>query len=128
MSTNPTDCKYSPTHEWYRLQADVVTIGITAYATGQLADITYVELPAVGSTVDANQPCGEIESVKATSELFTVIGGEIVEVNTTLADAPEQVNNDPFSHGWMVKIRVSDASPLGALMNADAYNDLIASS
>jgi glycine cleavage system H protein len=125
VSPSPTDRKYSRTHEWFLLQADVVTIGITRFAADELTDITFVDLPAVGSTVAAGQACGEIESVKATSELFTAVGGEVIEVNQTLADAPQQVNNDPFGQGWMLKIRVSDPSSLDKLMDAGAYDEML---
>lgn len=126
MSATPTDRKYSKTHEWFLLEGDVVTVGITQFAADELTDITFVDLPAVGSTVIAGQACGEIESVKATSELFATVGGEVVEVNEDLADAPERVNNEPFGQGWMLKIRVGDRSPLDALMDAAAYDEMIA--
>ena len=126
MSTTPADRKYSKTHEWFLLEGDVVTVGITQFAADELTDITFVDLPAVGSTVTAGQACGEIESVKSTSELFTAVGGEVVEINEDLADAPERVNNEPFGKGWMLKIRAGDRSPLDALMDAAAYDEMIA--
>jgi glycine cleavage system H protein len=127
VSSTPTDRKYSKTHEWFLVAGDVVTVGITRFATEQLADITFVDLPAVGLAVTAGKPCGEIESVKATSELFTAVSGEVVEVNTALASAPELVNNDPYGRGWMVRIRTQDRSPLDALMDAAAYDGMLAS-
>jgi glycine cleavage system H protein len=125
--STPTDRKYSQTHEWFQAAGDVVTIGITAFATEQLADITFVDLPAVGTAVTAGKACAEIESVKATSELFTALSGEVVEVNTALGSAPELVNNDPYGRGWMVRIRPADCSPLNALMDAAAYDEMLAS-
>ena len=126
MDSSPSDRKYTKTHEWLLVQGDTVTIGITQFATEQLADITFVDLPAVGSKVSAGQACGEIESVKATSELFTAVSGEVVAVNAALGDAPELVNNDPYGQGWMVKIRASDLSDLDALMDAAEYDAMLA--
>ncbi len=126
MSSSPSDRKYTKTHEWLLVQGDTVTIGITQFATEQLADITFVELPAVGSKVSAGQACGEIESVKATSELFTAVSGEVVAVNTELGDAPELVNNDPYGQGWMVKVRATDLSELDSLMDAAEYDAMLA--
>lgn len=126
MSATPSDRKYSKTHEWFMIKGDIVTIGITRFATDQLADITFVDLPAVGTPVTAGKACGEIESVKATSELFTAVSGEVTEINTTLATAPEMVNDDPYGQGWMIKIRVTDPGPLGALMDAALYDEMLA--
>lgn len=119
---NPTDLKYLDTHEWFRADGDVVTVGITQFAADELTDITFVDLPAVGTEVRAGKPFGEIESVKATSELITAIGGVIKEVNTRLADQPELVNNDPFKEGWMVRIKSSDPAVLSRLMDSAAYD------
>ena len=123
----PTDRKYSRTHEWFAVDGDVVTVGITQFAADELTDITYVDLPKVGTLVKPDQEFGEIESVKATSELVSAVGGEIIEVNPELADAPELVNNDPFGAGRMVKIKTADLSPLEDLMDAAAYDDFCAS-
>ena len=117
----PTDRKYSRTHEWFAVDGDVVTVGITQFAADELTDITYVDLPKVGTLVEPDREFGEIESVKATSELVSAVGGEIIEVNPELADAPELVNNDPFGAGCMVKIKATDLSPLKDLMDAAAY-------
>lgn len=117
----PADRKYSKTHEWHQVDGNVVTIGITQFAADELTDITYVELPAKGKSVTAGKACAEIESVKATAELFSAVGGTVVAVNETLNDRPELVNEDPFGSGWMVKIEVSDLSPLETLMDAKAY-------
>ncbi len=117
----PNDRKYADSHEWFKLEGDVVTIGITQFAADELTDITYVDLPTVGGKVDAGKELGEIESVKATSELYTVVAGEVVEINEELGDAPELVNDDPFSRGWMVKLKTSDVSPFDKLMDAATY-------
>lgn len=126
MSASPSDRKYTKTHEWFCVQGDVVTIGITKFATEQLADITFVDLPVVGSQVTAGQACGEIESVKATSELFTAVSGEVVEANKALADAPELVNNDPYGQGWMIRVKAADLSELDSLLDAAAYDSMLA--
>jgi len=126
VSPTPSDRKYTKTHEWCLAEGDVVTIGITQFATDQLADITFVDLPSIGTRVTAGQACGEIESVKATSELYTAVSGEVIEVNKALGDAPELVNNDPYGQGWMVKIRAANLSELDALMDAAAYDRLLA--
>lgn len=117
----PADCRFLDTHEWFKTDGDVVTIGVSQYAADELTDITYVDLPAVGTKVAAGKEVGEIESVKATSELLTAVGGEVVEINADLEDAPELVNNEPFEGGWMVKIRSDDLGPLEKLMDAAAY-------
>lgn len=122
----PTDRKYSKTHEWYKAEGHVVTIGITEFAAKQLTDITYVQLPQVGAKATAGSEVGEIESVKATSPLYSALSGQVVEVNSRLNDAPETVNDDPFGAGWMVKIQAADLSPLNALMDAKAYEQFMA--
>ena len=122
----PSDRKYSESHEWYLVDGDVVTMGITQYAADELTDITYVELPELGTPVVAGQPCGELESVKATSDLSCAVGGEVVERNDELADEPEKINEDAFGTGWMLKIRVTDPSPLEKLMDAAAYEKHVA--
>lgn len=122
MSPVPTDRKYSKTHEWFLVERpDVVRIGITKFAADELTDITFVALPAVGKKIEPGAAFGEIESVKATSELFSAVGGEVIEVNSALADQPELVNNDSFEGGWMIKLRSPDLSPLQNLMDAAAY-------
>ena len=122
----PTDRRYSTTHEWYKLEGDVVTMGITQFAADELTDITYVELPKEGSRVEAGQACGELESVKATSDLYSAVSGEVVARNADLSDHPEKINEDAFNAGWMLKIRVKDRAPLDALMDAKAYETQIA--
>lgn len=117
----PNDRKYSKTHEWFRAEGDIVTIGITKFAADELTDITYVQLPAKGATVSAGKPFGEIESVKATSDLYSAIDGVVVEINAKLDKQPELVNNDSFNEGWMIKVRCGDLSKLDGLMDAAAY-------
>lgn len=120
--SSPSDNRYTDSHEWFRTQGDIVTMGITQYAVDELTDITYVEMQEVGSTVDSGDALGEIESVKATSDVYSPISGEIIEVNGQLGDDPSLVNTDPYGEGWLLKIRVSDASALSALMDSDAYD------
>ena len=117
----PTDRKYAETHEWFRADGDVVTVGISQFAADELTDITYVEVLEVGTPVEAGKEFGEIESVKATSELISAISGEIIEVNPALADAPELVNEDAYGAAWMAKIKAGDLSPLDGLLDAAAY-------
>ncbi len=123
----PTDRKYSKTHEWYKADGNVVTVGITEFAANQLTDITYVQLPQAGAKLDAGAEIGEIESVKATSPLYTAVGGEVVEANDGLNDKPETVNQDAFEAGWMIKVRAADMGPLDGLMDAGQYEAFMAS-
>ncbi len=118
----PANLKYSESDEWFALDGDIVTIGITDYAQDQLNDIVYVEFRDPGDSIDAGDSFGEVESVKAASELYSVVPGEIAEVNTALEDEPETVNADPFGAGWMVKIRAADLAGLDGLMDAAAYD------
>jgi len=118
----PADLKYAKSDEWFRVDGDVVTIGISDYAQDQLNDIVYVEFKSVGDSIDAGDSFGEVESVKAASELYSVIGGEITEINEDLEDTPETINGDPYGAGWLVKLKASDLSGLDALMDADAYS------
>ncbi len=117
----PTDRKYSESHEWFTEGDGVVTLGITQFAADELTDVTYIELPTVGKKVTAGDAIGEVESVKATAEVTTAVGGEIIEVNATLADQPELVNDDAFVKGWMVKIHPDSSEPLTKLMDAGQY-------
>jgi glycine cleavage system H protein len=123
--TPPADLRYTKDHEWARSEDDLVTVGITAYAVEQLGDITLVTLPEPGTTVDVGDSFGDLDSVKAVSELYAPISGEIVECNEGLEDAPEQVNEDPYGEGWMVKIKPSDPAELEKLMDAKAYAELL---
>lgn len=121
----PQDYKFTQTHEWLKIEGNTVTIGISQFAADELTDITYVDLPAVGSEVTAGEDFGEIESVKATSGLFCAVSGKVVAINKRLAKEPELVNNDPFHKGWMIKVECSDLSPLEKLLDAAAYEKMI---
>ena len=126
MST-PTDLRYTKEHEWARAEADgTVTIGITQHATEALGDVVYVELPDPGAALEANQTFGVVESVKAVSDLFAPIMGEVVAVNEALETAPEVVNEDPYGQGWMVRMRPAAADALAELMDAAAYDAFVA--
>lgn len=116
------DLLYSKTHEWVRIEDDIATIGITDFAQEQLGDITYVELPRVGDTLEPGQEMGSVESVKAASELYSPVAGEVAEVNADLENAPEKVNADPFGEGWMLKVRLS-AEPVG-LLSPEEYEEI----
>jgi glycine cleavage system H protein len=120
----PPDAKYTKEHEWIRIDGDTGTVGITDFAQQQLGDVVYVELPAVGATVSAGQPFGTIESVKAVSELFAPVSGEVTAVNTDLQNRPEQVNREPHDT-WMVKIRLQNPSEADALLDASGYQALV---
>jgi glycine cleavage system H protein len=122
----PTDLRYTKDHEWVRLDGDQATIGITAYAAEQLGDIVFVELPDAGRTLEQFAAFGVVESVKAVSDLFAPVSGEVVENNSDLAAKPELVNSDPFDAGWMVRVRLADPGQLDELLDADAYDALIA--
>ena len=122
----PQDLRYTKDHEWVRLAADEATVGITAFAAEQLGDIVFVELPAVGRTLAAAATFGVVESVKAVSDLFSPLSGEVVETNPTLAGQPELVNTDPFGAGWMLKLKVADLAEADALLDPAAYDQLIA--
>jgi len=121
----PQDRKYSTTHEWYKVEGKVVVLGITQFAADELTDITYVELPKVGAAVKAGAAIGEIESVKATSEVFSAVGGKIAAVNTALTDKPELINEDAFGAGWIARIEAADLSPLAALLDASGYQQAL---
>ena len=120
----PDDRRYLKTHEWHKRDqpdGDLVTIGITQFAADELTDITYVDLPSVGDAVTAGEPFGEVESVKATSDLVSGVSGEVTEVNDELAGDPSLLNTDPHDAGWMVRVRMSDPSELDVLLDAKGY-------
>lgn len=121
----PDDLRYTKEHEWVRVDSDTGTIGITDYAQDMLGDVVYLDLPALGATVAQHDKMGEIESVKAVSDLYSPVGGEIVEVNQETIDSPELVNNEPYARGWMIKVRLSDAGELDALLSAEDYEALV---
>ena len=122
----PSDLRYTKDHEWVRVDGDEATIGITDYAANQLGDIVFVELPEVGRSVDQFAAFGVVESVKAVSDLFAPVSGEVVETNAELGSKPELVNGEPYGAGWMLRVRVSDKDQLGELLDAAAYEQLIA--
>ena len=115
------DCRYLETHEWAQRDGDVVRIGITDFAQDELGDIVFVELPAVGETIESGSEFGVIESIKAVSDLYAPLSGEVVAVNETLVDAPELVNDDPFGDGWMLEIDPSDEAEYEALLSPEEY-------
>lgn len=119
---SPADGRFTDTHEWHRIDGDTVTIGITKFAVDELTDITFVELPEEGDDIAAGESFGEIESVKATSELYAAVSGKVVAVNSDAIDNPAAINEDPFGAGWLVKLQVADTSPLDALMDAATYD------
>jgi len=121
----PTDLRYSKDHEWVRVDGDGATIGITEYAAAQLGDVVFVELPDPGSTLDQFGTFGVVESVKAVSDLFAPVAGEVVEVNGELAGRPELVNEEPYGAGWMLRLRIADAAQLEELLDAPSYEQLI---
>ncbi|MBI3972871.1 MAG: glycine cleavage system protein GcvH [Chloroflexi bacterium] len=122
---NPTDCKYTKEHEWVRLEGDTAVVGITDYAQDQLGDVVFVELPEAGSTVKQHETFGVVESVKAASDLYAPVSGEVLEANGALQDSPELVNTEPYGGGWMLKVRPSDPSELDSLMDAAAYDEYL---
>jgi len=122
----PGDLRYTKEHEWVRVDGDEAVVGITKFAADQLGDIVFVELPDVGRALDAHATFGVVESVKAVSDLFAPIAGEVVAANEALAASPELVNADPFGEGWMLRLRLADAAQLDGLMDAAAYEQLTA--
>jgi glycine cleavage system H protein len=123
--TTPEDSRYAKSHEYVHVEGNVGTIGITDYAQKELGDVVFVELPTVGTVLDAADELGSIESVKAVSELFSPVSGEVVEVNERLREKPELINTDPYGDGWMVRIRMSDPTEVDELMNAEEYEEYI---
>ena len=127
MVNIPEELRYSKDHEWVAFDeaTGVATVGITDYAQGELGDVVFVELPAVGETVAAHAACGTIEAVKAVAELFAPLSGEVVDANHALEDHPEIVNQDPYGEGWMLRIRVADAGELDDLLDSAGYTEHI---
>jgi glycine cleavage system H protein len=124
--TSPTDRRYTKEHEWVHVENDLGTVGITDYAQDQLGDIVYLDLPAPGTQVKQLDKLGEIESVKAVSDLYSPISGEVVEVNQEIIDRPELANQSPYEEGWLVRVRLSDPGEVDSLLTAEQYDELIA--
>jgi glycine cleavage system H protein len=122
----PADLRYTKDHEWVRVDGDTATIGVTDFAASQLGDVVFVDLPAVGKAVEQFATFGVVESVKAVSDLYAPLSGEVVEVNGELGSKPELVNSDPFGDGWMIKVRVGDAAQVAGLLDAAGYEQLTA--
>jgi glycine cleavage system H protein len=122
----PEDLLYHPEHDWARIDGDTAVFGITWYAQDSLGELVFFDLPEAGATVTANEPYAELESVKAVSDVYSPLSGEIVEVNAALGDAPETINADPYGDGWLVKVKLSDPSETDSLMDAAAYKELLA--
>ncbi|WGK65566.1 glycine cleavage system protein GcvH [Croceiramulus getboli] len=121
----PAELKYTKDHEWARIEGDVLTVGITDFAQGELGDIVYVEVETVGESLDKDEVFGTVEAVKTVSDLFLPVSGEILEFNEALEDEPELVNTDPYGDGWMIKLKVADPSELDDLLDAEAYGEVI---
>lgn len=123
MANVPEDLHYSKDHEWIRVEGDIGTIGITDHAQNALGDVVYVELPKAGESFSAHEAFGSVESVKAVSEIFTPVSGEVTEVNEALQDEPEKVNNDPYTVGWLIQIRLRNKGEVDSLLSAAEYED-----
>ena len=121
----PAELKYTKDHEWVKVDGDIATIGITDFAQKELGDIVYVDIATIGETLDAEVVFGTVEAVKTVSDLFMPVKGEVLELNAEIEAQPELVNSDPYGKGWMIKIKVSDASQLAILLSADAYKVII---
>lgn len=120
--SSPADRKYSDSHEWHKLSGDIVTLGVSKFAVDELTDITYVEMKPVGTVVEPGGEVGEVESVKATSEIYSSVGGKIIEVNPKVQEDPSILNRDAYEEGWLVRIQVEDTSRLDKLMDHEAYD------
>jgi glycine cleavage system H protein len=125
MANTPEDLSYTKDHEWVRTKGDQATVGITDHAQNQLGDVVYVELPKVGDKFEVSEPFGSVESVKAVSEIYMPVGGSVIEVNESLNDSPEQVNEDPYGDGWMIRIKIDNPAQVDALLTAVEYEDYI---
>jgi glycine cleavage system H protein len=122
----PSDYRYTKEHEWVRVEGDIATVGITDYAQHELGDVVYVELPKPGAKLNAGQSFGTVESVKAVSDIYAPVAGEVTEVNSSLSETPEAINKDPHGKAWLIKLKLADSSAVGKLMNAAAYEAFIA--
>ena len=121
----PEELKYHPEHDWARIEGDEATFGITWFAQDALGEVVFYDPPEVGATVAANETYAEVESVKAVSDVFAPLSGEVVAVNEGLSDAPEQINDDPYGEGWLVKVKLSDTSEVDGLLDAETYKKLL---
>ena len=121
----PSDLKYTKDHEWVKIEGDILIVGITDFAQGELGDIVYVEVDSLDEALDSEAVFGTVEAVKTVSDLFMPVAGEIIEFNEVLEEEPEKVNDDPYGDGWMIKIKVTDFTDLDSLLSADDYNSLI---
>jgi len=121
----PAELKYTKDHEWIKLEGNIATVGITDFAQDELGDIVYVEIESLNDTLEAEEVFGSVEAVKTVSDLFMPITGEVIEINEALEDQPEQVNEDPYGTGWMVKVQCSDLSQIDSLLDAEAYTTLV---
>ena len=121
----PDDLLYSKEHEWIRRESDIATIGITEHAQKELGDVVFADLPEVGATFNAKEAFGSVESVKAVSEVYMPVSGEVVETNESLLDAPEKINDDPYGEGWIIRIRLGDPAELKALMSSQEYSKYV---
>jgi len=128
MSNIPENLRYSKDHEWVAVVGDIATIGITDYAQHSLGDVVYIDMPRVGDSLNAHEAFGSVESVKAVSEVFTPLAGEISEVNDGLNDTPEAVNNDPYTDGWMIKIKMANPGDADAMLSAVEYEEYLEAS
>jgi glycine cleavage system H protein len=123
----PEELKYHPEHDWAQIEGDSATFGITWYAQNSLGEVVFFEPPEVGTTVSKDSPYAEVESVKAVSDVYAPLSGEVTEVNEALGDSPEQINEDPYGDGWLVKVKLSDPAEADALLDAAAYRELLSS-
>lgn len=121
----PADLKYTKDHEWIKLEGDIATIGITDFAQGELGDIVYVEIETLNDSLDSESVFGSVEAVKTVSDLFMPVSGEVIEINETLEDAPETINDDPYGAGWIIKVQCSDLTQIEGLLDANAYSTLV---
>ena len=121
----PSELKYTKDHEWIKIEGDVATVGITDFAQGELGDIVYVDINTVGKALGAEEVFGTVEAVKTVSDLFLPVSGEILEFNDSLEETPEDVNSDPYTKGWMIRLKVNDIDDLNELLNSEQYKDLI---
>jgi glycine cleavage system H protein len=125
MANIPENLRYSKDHEWVLVDGDTATIGITDYAQQSLGDVVYIDMPRVGDSFDTHEAFGSVESVKAVSEIFTPLAGEIVEVNDGLNDTPESVNSDPYGAGWMIKVRMKNSGEADRMMSSEEYEEYL---